>query len=227
VNYVYGGLSEFSGAYWDTTMAGWFDKWFGVRLAPDDRVVQWNRVHFQIDKLEETARDPDPTFTFAHFTLPHTPYVFHADGSLTDPGYRPSEVAYVDQLRYTNTVIDALVDDILAQPGPDPIIVVQSDEGPHSPDLDYSGNILWSWPEQPDVELGRKLRILEAFYLPGMADRSAFEDITPVNTFRLILDGYFGAELPRLPDRTYAWTDFDHPYRFVDLTDRLRDHPTT
>jgi len=147
--------------------------------------------------------------------------VFHADGSLTPDVYRAPEEAYIDQLRYTNVAIDRVVDEILAAPGPAPIIVVQSDEGPHPPAYDY-GYIRFPWPQEPDVELDRKLHILEAFYLPDLPDRSAFEGITPVNTFRLIFDAYFGADLPVLPNRTYAFADFDHPYRFVDITDRLR-----
>ena len=131
-------------------------------------------------------------------------------------------MAYLDQLRYTNTVIDRIVDDLLARPGPKPIIVLQSDEGPHPPELDYAGNITWSWPDQPDVELGRKLRILEAFYLPERSDRAAYRDVTPVNVFRLILDDYFGGTLGRLPDRTFAYADYEHPYVFVDVTERVR-----
>ncbi|MEX0983737.1 MAG: sulfatase-like hydrolase/transferase [Actinomycetota bacterium] len=222
INYVYGGFSEFTEAYWDTTMLPVISQLLGLSSAPDDRLVQWNRVHFQMEQIASTARDPGPTFTFAHFTLPHTPYVFHADGSLVENVARPSEVAYVDQLRYTNTVITDVVDDLLGTPGPAPIIVVQSDEGPHPPLYDFAGNIDWSWPEQSDTELQRKLRILEAFYLPGLSDPSAYRDTTPVNTFRMIFDDYFGADLPRLPDRVYAFADIEHPYRFVDITARVK-----
>jgi hypothetical protein len=222
VNYIYGGLSEFSDAFWDTTMWPTLERYARVDVAPDDRIVQYHRVAFQVDRIVETANDPAPTFTFAHLTLPHTPYVFHADGSLADAGYRPSEIAYVDQLRYTNTVIDRIVDDLLSKPGPSPIIVLQSDEGPHPPSFDYAGNITWSWPEQSDVELKRKMHILEAFFLPGLDDRSAYARSTPVNTFRLILDDYFGGHLERLDDRSYAFADIEHPYRFLDVTARLR-----
>jgi hypothetical protein len=72
------------------------------------------------------------------------------------------------------------------------------------------------------MELGRKLRILNAYYLPGDPTTEPYPTITPVNTFRVILNGYFGGSLPLLPDRTYVFTDYDHPYRFEDVTDRLR-----
>jgi len=222
VEYSYGGEREFSGVYWATTMWPALAGRLGIGASPDQWVQQWERVPFQVEKVLGTAEDPRLTFTFAHFTLPHTPYVFHADGSMAENAYRPAVVAYVDQLRFTNTVIARIADGLLSQPGPLPIIVIQSDEGPHPPEYDYAGNITWPWAEQSDEELGRKLRILEAVYLPDLVDRSAYEDVTPVNLFRLILSDYFGADLPRLADRTEVFVDYQHPYRFVDVTRRVR-----
>jgi hypothetical protein len=80
-----------------------------------------------------------------------------------------------------------------------------------------------AWSVASKEELGRKLRILNAYYLPGQPPMQPYPTITPVNTFRLILDDYFGANLELLPDRTYVFADFEHPYRFEDVTDRLRD----
>ena len=54
VNYVYGGLSEFSQAYWETTMMPTFEERLGLAVAPDDRIVQWHRVQFQVARI---ARD--------------------------------------------------------------------------------------------------------------------------------------------------------------------------
>ena len=221
VNYTYGGLERFSAAFRESTAWGAVSAHLG--LGPDFSHQQWERVHFQVDALHETAANPDPTFTFTHFTMPHPPYVFHADGSYAPPDSRPVEEAYIDQLRYTNTLIEGLVDDLLSTPGPAPIIVIQSDEGPHPPDQDSFEEVLhMSWATAPQQELDRKLRILNAYYLPGDPREKPYPEITPVNTFRLIFDDYFGGQLPLLPDRTYIFEDFDHPYRFQDVTDRMR-----
>ena len=102
-------------------------------------------------------------------------------------------------------MVEQIVSSLQAGPGPSPIIVIQSDEGPYPPASDQSSEILnWSWSKASDVELGRKLRILNAYYLPGDLRTRPYPSITPVNTFRLILNDYFGAELPLLPDRTYV-----------------------
>jgi hypothetical protein len=221
-NYVYGTYTEFLGTFLSTTAVPSIERLF--RGTPNIEKEQWDRVHFQMRALGEIVSDPEPTFTFAHFLLPHVPYIFLSDGSFVPSDQdRPIEERYVDQLMYTNKVIEQLVTELQAGSGPDPIIVIQSDEGPHPPAHDDWGEELKvSWARASDVELGRKLRILNAYYLPGDPAIEPYPTITPVNTFRLILNDYFGESLPLLPDRTYVFTDFDHPYRFEEVTDRLR-----
>jgi hypothetical protein len=222
-NYTYGGYTEFSGVFMNTTVLPAISRQLGLGPSVDVDKQQWERVHYQMEALGMIASDPAPTFTFAHFTLPHPPYVFHADGSFvsSDPN-RPVREAYLDQLRYTNRLIQRLVRTLQGSSGLAPIIVIQSDEGPQPPWVDQRNEILrWPWSEASDVELGRKLHILNAYYLPGDPAFEPYPGITPVNTFRLILAAYFDADVQFLRDRTYVFTDFNHPYRFEDVSDRL------
>ena len=178
---------------------------------------------FQFDALNEIAADPDPTFTFAHFTLPHPPYVFDAQGNyVTADQWRagPDE-AYLDQLKYTNTAMLQMIDRLMAGPDEtDPIVVIQSDEGPHPARLEADEDA-FEWPDATDAELGGKFRILDALYLPGESPDAHLESFTPVNTFRIVFDRYFGADLALLPDRSWVFQDSSHPYRFTEITDRL------
>lgn len=121
-----------------------------------------------------------------------------------------------------------LLDDLLAGPDEtDPIIIVQSDEGPYPVEVERNAlNI--ELPTQPDSVLQRKLRILNAFYVPGK-DPEAIglsQTVTPVNSFRIVFDAYFGADLPILEDRTYVYADKDHVFRFSDVSDRVRVTPS-
>ena len=50
---------------------------------------------------------------------------------------------------------------------------------------------------------------------------------SPVNTFRLILTRYFGAEMPILPDRTFGFESDVHPCLFAEVTERFRAPPET
>src|SRR5262245_35761269 len=222
-NFIYGGAPEFGQVFMNTTLFPAISRWLGITSGDFDRQA-YERIGFQVDSLKTIAQEPEPTFTFAHFLLPHPPYVFGADGHYIPPGSgRPVEQAYLEQLQYCNSVISSIVDMLQSQPGPKPIIVVQSDEGPHPPELDSDTEVLhYAWGSADDVELGRKLRILNALYLPGLKHTGLDPGITPVNTFRLILDDYYGADLPLLPDKTYVFQDFEHPYVFSDVTDRLR-----
>ena len=190
--------------------------------AYDARHIEFERVPLQFAAVRDVASDPAPTFTFAHFLLPHPPYVFNEDGTFATSPDRPIAEAYLEQLKATNGMIQSLVHDLLIGPNDeDPIVIVQSDEGPYPVDLEGSAAHV-ELPTQPSAVLERKLRILNAYYFPGAgADRALYPTITPVNSFRVLFDSYFDAKLPLLPDRTFVFADDDHPYDFVDVTDRL------
>lgn len=47
------------------------------------------------------------------------------------------------------------------------------------------------------------MSILNAYYIPNNVNLFLYETITPVNTFRIILNNYFGQNLPLLEDKSY------------------------
>jgi hypothetical protein len=221
-NTGYGTVSEFTGVLLETTI------WptLAIRLGIDATFGRRHYEHalFQFDEVERIARDPDPTFTWAHFLLPHPPYVFDAEGAYITPNIvdpTTADRAYLEQLRYTNRRIRELVSVLLSGPeSSQPIIVIQSDEGPHPQGL-IKDEPRYDWTRASDADLGLKLRIVNAYHLPGRGE-SPYPTISPVNTFRLIFSRYFGADLPLLEDRTFVFRDMSHPYLFTDVTSRLR-----
>lgn len=223
-NVFYGRQGEFPWVFASTTVWPAIASRLGVD-AFDFRRQEFGRASFMFDSLKQLAQDPEPTFTFAHFTLPHPPYTMDANGAFVpSPDDRPIQDAYLAQLQATNTKILDLLNTLLAgPPASRPIVIIQSDEGPYPVDQETQFLHL-RFTEVPADVLERKMRILNAYYLPGV-DPDAVgvtREITPVNTFRVIFDAYFGADLPILPDRSYVFTDDDHPFRFVDVTDELR-----
>ena len=170
-NYVYGTYTEFLGTFLRTTAIPSIERLF--RGTPSLEKEEWNRVHFQMRALGVIASDREPTFTFAHFLLPHVPYVFHADGSFVQPIESPHRRSVRRSAQVHEEGNRTGRDGTPGWFRPDPIIVIQSDEGPHPPDHDGWGEeIKSSWARASDVELGRKLRILNADYLPGDPDES-------------------------------------------------------
>lgn len=227
-SYVYGRSDSFGETFYRTTAIPYLLEWLSPAAPYDPFRTQYDRVGFQVGALKEISLDPAPTFTFAHFTLPHYPYVFDEEGNYVRPDRVPHvEEAYIAQLRYTNDLIRNIVGSLA--PGPeeeDPIIIIQSDEGPHPVDRDFPDADL-RWAYESEVELGRKLRILHAYYFPGVGDGAVLPTLTPVNTFRALLDSYFGADLPLLPDRVFIWEDRQHPYRFTDVSERFLGGPAS
>jgi hypothetical protein len=58
-------------------------------------------------------------------------------------------------------------------------------------------------------------------YLPGEDAPALSPTLSSVNTFRLIFDRYFDADLPLLPDRSYTSAGKLRPYDMTEITDRL------
>jgi hypothetical protein len=69
-----------------------------------------------------------------------------------------------------------------------------------------------------------RVSILNAIYFPDR-DYSRLEPgLTPVNTFRVILSQFFGADLEPLPDRSF-FSPGNMPYAWRDVTDELQSEP--
>lgn len=153
-----------------------------------------------LEKLPEIPTNPNPTFTFAHVLIPHVPFVFGADGTLLqDPGYYSAEGAgpvddtyaldgYSNQVHFISQEIARISQEILAQSTNPPIIIIQGDHG-------WKGD--------------NRHQIINLYYFPEEGYTNLYPTITPVNTFRVILDQFYGFDLPLVPDEvkyqdTYA-----------------------
>ncbi|MCU0244752.1 MAG: sulfatase-like hydrolase/transferase [Acidobacteria bacterium] len=212
--------SEFRSVLLDTTPWPLF---FGSRRSAESYDAHRGRILNAFRSLEEAPYEKGPFFMFVHIMAPHPPFVLGPNGEAREPNYLFSMVdadrlhgnepravddyivRYREQLAFLNTRILAAVDAILARSADPPVIVIQGDHGSRAyADLDR--------PEASYLE--ENLAILNAFHLPGPAGGSAYPEITPVNTFRLIFRGYFNADLELLPDAS-AWTTWRRPYRFL------------
>ena len=45
--------------------------------------------------------------------------------------------------------------------------------------------------------------ILNAYYLPGIGQGDLYPTISPVNSFRVVFNQYFGGKFPLLPDLSF------------------------
>jgi hypothetical protein len=196
-------------------------------LDPGQSLYEAHRVQvrYTFDSLGRAAAQPGPTFVFAHVIAPHPPFVFDATGgpksvkgtfSLADAdafggGTEAYIQGYRDQVVYVDSLAEAAIEQILARSDRPPVILVQGDHGP-------GAHMVWDSPEKSLVE--ERLRILSAYYFPDRAYDQLYPAISPVNSFRVVLDHFFGADLPMLPDRNYFAT-WDRPFDFYDVTARV------
>jgi len=155
-------------------------------------------ILYTFDKLREIPLEiPSPKFIYAHIVSPHFPIVFDQTGEpVSIPTDVPDEIynsAAADQIRYLNERILSLVENIIDVSATPPIIILQADHG-----QDKAG------PED-------RLAILNAYYLPNSGDGLLYPTITPVNTFRLIFNDYFGGQLPLLEDESY-YSEYGTPF---------------
>jgi hypothetical protein len=151
---------------------------------------------------------PSPKFVFVHLVIPHHPFVFGPNGENLSsigsgvpkgvPKFEEYKIKYPDQVRYINKRITAVVDLILQSSPNPPIIVIQGDHGPAPFDVNE-----------------RRMKILNAYYFPDDLE-GLYPTITPVNTFRLIFDKYFGQNYPLLEDRS-LYSAYDIPYNYEEV----------
>ena len=111
------------------------------------------------------------------------------------------------QMNHLNTMMrEAIVQLRMNDPGA--IIIVQGDHGPgsqyHGSDI-YQNNFL------------ERASILNAVYLPDEEYTDFYDTMTPVNTFRVILNRHFGTQYDLLPDKTF-FSIVSRPYEFVEIT---------
>ena len=218
VNLGYVGVREFSMRVFELTMAYPFCVKLGV--FEDWRTLNRECVLYNFDKLAEVATVKEHTFVFAHFYVPHTPYVFDRDGgypTVDEVNKRSERDNYVNQLVFTNGKVRELIDELLSSSEPSPIIILQADEGPF-PEGTHGH---FNWEEATEAQFREKFGILNAYYLPNVDQDVLYSSITPVNSFRVVFNLYFDTDFKLLPDRSYAF-DSGHIYKFFDVTDKAK-----
>jgi hypothetical protein len=215
VNLLSGFHNEFTLQFLECTFLHPFTKYF---IEDDLR----EKVLYTFEQLGEIPLMEAPTFTLAHVICPHSPFIFGANGeklstlrkvqAKTNPRKH-----YLDQVLFVNKKLKEAVERILARSARPPIIIIQGDHGAAY----VRGTTGRSESVPDDGFLREQMRILNAYYLPGVPPETVYDAITPVNTFRAVFNAYFGAGLPVLADESWYSTKY-RPYGFVHVTDKVK-----
>lgn len=204
VNHTFDNQSDFGAAFVDSTAMPGVLRRLGMSGSRWTRRYNWTT--WEVGLLANLPPYPSPKFVFGHVILPHTPYIFDADGDFVseeaDRDRQPLE-RFTEQLTFTNARMLAIIDDLLAVPAAErPVIIVQADEGPYPSHLEDETRYDWTTASLEEREI--KFGILNAWFLPDGRDIGLYPEISPVNTFRLLFNGYFDTNLPLLPDESFT-----------------------
>jgi len=175
------------------------------------------RILYALEKTRDIPEYNEPTFTLIHLVSPHSPYVFGSDGQEVE-GTDEKNIEgvwsdarksfYVGEVQYLNKEILKLVDDIISKSSEPPVIIVQGDHGSKS---------LGKW--EGDDFARERLEIMNAYYIPSGTEQ-LYQTITPVNSFRVVLDQTISSDYGLVEDKSYFST-IEKPFDFSDVTEVL------
>jgi hypothetical protein len=146
-----------------------------------------------LSQINSLQKEKSPTFYYIHLMMPHFPYFFDENGTkMPDPyvlSEEQNEEKYLKQLKYTNNLITEAVGKILEKSKNQPIIIIQGDHGFR--DLQNLGF---------EEQIKESKTIFNAYFFPDKNPEKnmSCDSISPVNSFRIIFNNYFGATLPLL-----------------------------
>lgn len=152
-----------------------------------------NMLFFTLDKMKDLNEIPSPKFVYVHLLLPHMPFIFDQHGTVIATNYNTNWNDYLGNYIYSISYTQEMIENIFSQADPKrpPIIILQSDHGARN--QIYNGNedaLLEDFPEE------YKTWILYTLYIPGYDTSSLPQDINPINTFPIIFNYLFDANVP-------------------------------
>jgi hypothetical protein len=168
--------------------------WFKVGSPEEIEFYEhYQQTYFILDALKKLPKQEGPKFVFAHLLVPHSPFIFSADGDFLwaeDP-----VEGYISNVKFIDAQIAQVAQAIVESSEMAPIIVIMGDHGP-------TGVPALETPQ-------RRMSILNAYYVNDETRKDLYPTITPVNSFRVIFNNYFGTEYPLLEDLSYHTGDMN------------------
>jgi hypothetical protein len=214
--------------------------WWPFKITDRDSVAD---VRDQLNYLTDVSNEPaGGRFIFAHILVPHDPFNFNADGSLSayptvDNQGRPIKDKYLNQVQFINTQMTKLVENIQNKSDGKAVVLFSSDEGPYpdsmnstvtnpggAPEADGDGGTSDNMTTWPSDWLHMKFGILQAVHIPK-ATNDDLTHMSSVNMFRIVLNRYLGYDLPYLPQCQYGLKYGSHyEYDYTDITSTFTDN---
>jgi hypothetical protein len=182
-----------------------------------------NLVNYSFATLADVSSLPGPKFVFAHIIAPHPPFIFDAEGNYLQPGYSFSfndandfpyddeqyRKGYVEQIQFINLKVEQLIKSIIDRSKVLPVIILSADHGP---------GMFSDFRSSENTCLKERFSTFSAYYLPGIDSSLVPDDVSSVNIFRILFNGYFDVQIPLLENFFYYYKDEIYIFRAEDIT---------
>jgi hypothetical protein len=158
------------------------------RTKREKREMDLKRNSIAMDALFDELKNKTatPRFVYAHFLMPHGPYLFNGQGAPMPDSVKINNY-YPEYLQYTNKkMLYALKQIIHSSPTP-PVILFMSDHG-------YRNEFM-----NPDHQ---KFLNINAVYLPSKNYTPFYKGMSNVNQFRIIFNQLFQQKISMAKDST-------------------------
>lgn len=189
-------LSEFEIVILFSTYARLLDD-FGIVNLDDLHAEHYrNRTRLILNSFDNLLNIPSPKFVFIHIIAPHKPFGFDRNGNPVSPDKINDRDGYAGQAEFIGNALLPNLKELVEESETPPVIILQGDHGGYS-------------DKREDL-----LKILNAFYLPGEESETLYPSISPINTFRIVLNSYFGTDYPLLEDISY-YSSLTRKYDFT------------
>ena len=185
-----GGINEFEemilrtsiiNLFWDTRLIPGFNEDSLIQL---ENYEHYQQTRFILSRLADVPKMKSPKFVLVHILVPHSPFVFAPDGKFKRIEDH-SRNGYRDNAEFIDQNILSSIRSVIVESEQPPIIVLMGDHGP---------------PPSKYATRENRMEILNAYYVNQETASDLYDSITPVNSFRVILDHYLGKSYPVLED---------------------------
>lgn len=157
-----------------------------------DLLFYSNSTNFIFNKIEKLIETNSPKFIYAHIECPHAPYVFNKSGKILDKVEWEGAKYYLGQYIYITTRTKKLISNIIKESKQPPVIIIQSDHGPHQKKDDPKSYFA--------TKPNHTKNIFNAMLIPNIDRNLLYPNISPENTFRLVFKHLFNENLTLLID---------------------------
>lgn len=179
---------------WNFTLKNVFTRQFQIPESyKKNKAYHLYRNDYNLKGLitELNTHSDTPKFVYTHLILPHEPFFLDSLGQLvSDTSILLNSVnmknGYLGQVKYSNRVLNNIIQSIPKSDGRERVVIIEGDHGFRN----YE-------PEVPEYKVFMNLN---AYYFSDRDYSNLYNGISPVNSFRVILNKYFCQSMPLLKD---------------------------